>query len=110
MRYLFIFLLFSSITALAQQVVAPLRAKLLSGPDTSKINTYLEISKIYTENEPDSAVDYANRGMRLAEKLNDRHGEAMLLLQLGRVNTFHRHNDLARRFYNEALSIFRNLH
>lgn len=110
MRYFFIFLLFNSVTALAQQAVAPLRAKLLSGPDTSKINTYLEISKIYTENEPDSAVDYANRGMRLAEKLNDRHGEAMLLLQLGRVNTFHRHNDLARRFYNEALSIFRNLH
>lgn len=48
--------------------------------------------------------------MRLAMKHGDRHHEAAILLELGRINQLHHHNDLARRFTNEALSIFRTLH
>lgn len=111
MRF-YLYLLFSLVTAtaIAQEMVPQLHAKLASGPDTAKIQTCLEISKAYAASQPDSAVDYCNRGMRLAEKLNDRHYQALILLELGRINALHHHTELARRFTNESLSVFRNLH
>lgn len=103
-------LLFAGITTYAQQPVAQLRARLKNEPDSAKIKTCLEISKLYTTAQPDSAVDFCNQGIRIAEKLDDKHSIALLLLQLGSINTQHNHTDLARKFDNEALSIFRNLH
>jgi signal transduction histidine kinase len=102
------FLLFAT-TAVAQQSVSTLHARLRTESDAAKINTYLEIGKLYTADQPDSAVHYCNLGMQLAGKLNDRHSEGVLLLELGRINIRHHHDELARRFINEALSIFRNL-
>ncbi|QKJ32746.1 tetratricopeptide repeat-containing sensor histidine kinase [Mucilaginibacter mali] len=95
---------------MAQQTVTQLHARLASGADSDKIQTCLAISKIYAEAQPDSAVDYCNRAMRLAQKQNNRRDEALILLELGRINELHHHADLARRFTNEALSIFRTLH
>jgi len=103
-------LLFAGANAYAQQPVSQLRARLKTEPDSDKIKTCLEISKFYTISQPDSAVDFCNQGVRIAEKLNDKRSVALLLLQLGSINTKHNHTDLARRFDNEALSIFRNLH
>jgi len=111
MRKLLIYLLFTGNIAFAQQQsVATLLGNLHNQPDTGKISTYIAVSKLYETDQPDSAVDYANQGMRLAKKMGNRHYEAVLLLQLGKINTLHHHTDLGRRFYNEALSIFRNLH
>lgn len=111
MRYYFITLvLFLSIAASAQQNIQQLHARLASGTDNDKIQTCLAISKIYAQAQPDSAVDYCNRAMRLAQKQNNRRDEALILLELGRINEMHYHADLARRFTNEALSIFRTLH
>jgi len=106
---LFIALSFTTTTAFAQERVLQLIAQSKTGPDSNKIKTYLEISKIYEISQPDSAVDYCNKGMKLAEKRNDRHEQALILLQLGKINALHHHAELARRFENEALSIFRNL-
>lgn len=105
----FYILLFAGINSYAQQPVSQLRVRLKTEPDSDKIKTCLEISKLYTVAQPDSAVDFCNQGIKIAEKLNDRHSEALLLLQLGNINTKHNHTELARRFDNEALSIFRNL-
>jgi signal transduction histidine kinase len=106
--FIFLFLLTTG-TAVAQQSVYNLHTRLKSESDSQKINTYLEIGKLYAADQPDSAVHYCNLAMRLAEKLNDRHSEGVLLLELGRINIRHHHEELARRFINEALSIFRNL-
>lgn len=108
--YLYILFSFVATAAVAQQNISQLHARLASGPDSDKIQTCLAISKIYAEAQPDSAVDYCNRAMRLAQKQNNRRDEAMILLELGRINELHHHADLARRFTNEALSIFRTLH
>ncbi|MES2275628.1 MAG: tetratricopeptide repeat protein [Bacteroidota bacterium] len=108
--YLYILFCLLTVSAAAQQTVPELRARLKTQPDSIKIQTYLAISKIYAVAQPDSAVDYCNQAMRLAQKQNDRHNEALILLELGRINETHHHIDLSRRFTNEALSIFRALH
>lgn len=112
-HFFFLLLLLSGFGAVtfAQQPVSALQAKLKSNfPDSSKISICLEISQIYAPGQPDSAVSYCNQGMKLAEKLNDKDKQGLILLQLGRINSLHHHPELARRFYNDALSIFRNLH
>lgn len=109
LRYPLIFFLIWN-TAFAQQLLPSLRSRLKSENNQQKINTYLEISKFYAANQPDSAVHYCNQAMRLAEYIGDRHSQGTLLMELGRVNILHNHKDLARRFVNEALSVFRNLH
>jgi tetratricopeptide (TPR) repeat protein len=109
MRYLFILYLLTSLPTFAQQPVSTLKAKLQKASVTDKINFYKEISQAFVRSSPDSAVYYCNQGLRLAERSNDRRGQAILLLELGNINAIHHHTDLARRFDNEALSIFRNL-
>jgi len=90
------------ITAVATRVYS-------QSDDSVRIAGYIEVSKKFEEQQPDSAVDLCNQGMKLAELHNDLRGQALLLLQLGRINGIHHHNDLGRRFANEALSIFRSL-
>jgi signal transduction histidine kinase len=106
--FIFLFLVVTG-TTVAQQPINNLHTRLKNESEPEKINTYLEIGKLYEADQPDSAVHYCNLAMRLAEKLNDRHSEGVLLLELGRINIRHHHEELARRFINESLSIFRNL-
>lgn len=111
MRYFFfLFILSIATEGFGQQPVSLLKTRLKIGPDSSKINSYLEISKAYEEIQPDSAVDYCSQGLKFAEKRGDFHGQGMLLLQLGHINALHQQAELARKFYNDALSIFRHLH
>lgn len=103
-------LLLGGFSVYAQQPVSGLRARMKTEPDSIKIKTCLEISKLYMVSQPDSAVDFCSQGIRIAEQLDDRHSVALLLLQLGSINAKHNHSELARKFYNEALAIFRSLH
>lgn len=70
---------------------------------------FLKQSQALMEKQPDSAVHEANEGLRLAEKNKDQPAQAALLLQLGRINALHHHEPLARRFYQEALGLYRTL-
>jgi signal transduction histidine kinase len=108
-KYLLLFFFIYSV-AVAQQPVSALHSRLRSESGAQKIDTYLEISKYYAADQPDSAVHYCNQAMKLAEKDGDRHSQGLLLVELGRINILHHHEDIARRFVNEALSVFRNLH
>lgn len=108
-KYPLILLLICS-TAFAQLPLSALRSRLKGEDYQQKIDTYLQISKLFGADQPDSAVHYCNQAMRLAERMNDRHSQGLLLMELGRINILHNHEDLARRFINEALSVFRNLH
>jgi signal transduction histidine kinase len=109
MRYRFLFLLLITVPALAQQPVNTLHKLIETGDDQEKIKACLDISKLYEATQPDSAVHYCNIAMQLAEKRNDRHSQGLLLLELGQINILHHHHDLARKFDNEALSIFRSI-
>lgn len=108
MRYLFILFCFLAVRVFAQQPSAIL-ARLNAAPESERVKLYMILSRSYTATQPDSAVHYANEGMRLAERRNDRQGQAALLLELGQINMLHRHPELARSFYNEALGLYRRL-
>ena len=108
MRYRFIFFSFLFCSAQAQQPAA-LLARLNQAPEGEKIKLYIKLCEAYAQRQPDSSVHYANEGLRLAEQRNDRQAQASLLLSLGHVNTLHRHPDLARSFFNEALGLYRRL-
>jgi len=75
-----------------------------------QIRHYLALSQRYERSQPDSAVFYANKGVALAEVHNDQDALADLLLELGEINFQHGHRELSRKFYNEALGIFRRRH
>lgn len=109
MRYLLSLVFLITAPAVAQQPAIML-ARLKTAPESEKINIYVALCQSYAENQPDSAVHYANEGMHLAEKRGDRNGQASLLLTLGHVNALHHHAALARSFYNEALGLYRRLH
>ncbi|HEY8931559.1 MAG TPA: ATP-binding protein [Mucilaginibacter sp.] len=108
MRYLFILFTLLSVTAAAQNTVGQRIERLNKAPDIEKLKLYIEISHDYMADQPDSAVYYANMGLHLAEKQSNWSVQSALLLQLGRINAYHHHDQLARRFYNEALTIARH--
>lgn len=108
-RSLTLFLLYS-VNLFAQVPEASKIFKLKTASDNEKLKLYLELSQDYTAGQPDSAVYYANQGLHLAEKQSNWNAQAAFLLQLGRTNAVHHHDGLARRFYNEALSISRHTH
>ncbi|MCC8426350.1 ATP-binding protein [Mucilaginibacter sp. UR6-11] len=91
-------------------VFAQQRATPRTRPKTEQLKNYLTVSQAYAQTQPDSAVHYANEGIKLAEQLNDREGLAALFVQLGYINALHHHAELARSFYNEALGRYRRLH
>jgi len=108
MRYLLTLICLITFPAFAQQPVST-AAKRPAAPAGEQVKLYIALSQSAAQDQPDSAVHYANEGMRLAEKQNDRQGQAALLLTLGYINAIHRHTELARGFYNEALSLYRQL-
>lgn len=108
MRYLFIFFSILFLSARAQQ--ATLLRQLNQSPEGQKLRLYSQLSEAYAQRQPDSAVHYANEGLKWAEKRNDREGQASLLVALGHVNALHHHPDLARSFFNEAMGLYRRLH
>jgi signal transduction histidine kinase len=106
-RFLVLFLI--TFPAFAQRPEVALNSLFRTEKEPDQIKTCLELSKVYADNQPDSAVHYCNLAMRLAEKLNDKHSLGLLLLEMGRINSLHHQTDLARSFDNEALSVFRNI-
>jgi signal transduction histidine kinase len=103
-------LLFSIPEAGLAQLPAQRLSRLSSASESEKIRIYRSLSQYYSQDQPDSAVYYLNKGVTLAEKRKDDVALADLLLQLGEVNALHRHMQLARQFYNESLGLFRRLH
>jgi len=109
MRYLFVFFGLIPFVVFAQTPAA-LVSRLKDAPESEKVKLFLQISRAYAANQPDSAVHYAGLGIQLAGKHKDEQGRALLLLELGNINAQHGHTGLARKFFNEGLGIFRSLH
>jgi len=73
--------------------------------DTNTVRLYGKISRYYVGTEPDSSTHYIGLGLRLARKLNDRLGEAMMMSVLGSLNETHGNLSLAKKYYEDALQI-----
>ncbi|HVU53489.1 MAG TPA: tetratricopeptide repeat-containing sensor histidine kinase [Puia sp.] len=101
-----------TIFTLLMAVASPILAQPpidIHAADSNIVSFYIDASRTFEQTQPDSAVYYCYRGLRIAEKQNDLQAQGLILLQVGHINNIHHHTDLARRFTNEALSIFRNL-
>lgn len=74
------------------------------------IDQLIAAAKVYEVLQPDSAVSYCSRAMRLAQTHNNPAEEAAVLLALARISRLHHHTELARKFVNDAITIYYRLH
>ncbi|MCK5169417.1 MAG: tetratricopeptide repeat protein, partial [Bacteroidales bacterium] len=69
--------------------------------DTNKVNILINLSFELQHSYPDSAVNYAEKGLNLAKKLNYKKGEAYLFNNMGNIN-----RNLGR--YDQAINSYKN--
>lgn len=93
---------------------AQLKSELLAAIKNPKQNkttvlNYLKLVKFYSTIQLDSSIYYAEEGLILAQKLNDKEGEAKLLSQMALAYEGHDNLMLAEKLYNDAYTILKNL-
>lgn len=74
------------------------------------ITSYEKLITHYRYDKPDSAIYYANLGMKLAKKNNDEEGIARMLNQMGMIDDNLGKAESSRQRYLEALEIYKLLH
>jgi signal transduction histidine kinase len=73
------------------------------------ISSFEKLVIHYRYDNPDSAIYYADLGMKLAKKNNDEEGIARMLNQLGMIDDNRGKADASRQKYLEALEIYKRL-
>jgi two-component system sensor histidine kinase/response regulator len=81
-----------------------------SVPDTGTVNRLNKLAGAYFQINPDSTFYYAQKSISLARKAKYSAGVAAGLLQAGHVNYFKGNFDPARKNFDEALFLYKNLH
>jgi adenylate cyclase len=106
---LYLFFIFSSVAAVAQDMheVDSLK-KILSGNphDTIRVNALIDLSKNYLVSDPDQALKYANEAFAQAEKINFHIGKAWALKKVGQVYNLKGDYVNALQAWKGALAIF----
>lgn len=82
----------------------------VSKADSLKLRLYEYKSSNYQGKYPDSALYYADNGLKLSRKLYYPFGEALMLNRLARINEQYGNLELAARYQTESLGIFNKLH
>jgi signal transduction histidine kinase len=82
------------------------RQAVISGKD---IAGYEKLIVHYRYDQPDSALFYANKGMKLARKNKDEEGVARMLNQMGMIDDNTGNAESSRQRYLEALEIYKRL-
>ncbi|MDT3405082.1 tetratricopeptide repeat-containing sensor histidine kinase [Mucilaginibacter terrae] len=77
--------------------------------DSARIRSYELKSALYQSQHPDSAVYYAGAGLKLARKLHDVKGEALLMNRFARINEQYGNYGLAIKYQQGAISIYKHL-
>jgi signal transduction histidine kinase len=107
MRYLYLFCLWISISAVSAQSVDGLLLNVeRAETDSLKIAAYKELVNHYQYANVDSARFYGKEGLRFAERHHYTHGRAVMILALGQVNERHGFLEQAKTQYSEARAIF----
>lgn len=82
----------------------------VSAAVSSKVKLYERKSSSYQDKKPDSAIYFANQGLKLSRSLHYQLGEGILLNRLARINEQYGNLKLAVKYQKEALNIFSGLH
>lgn len=81
------------------------RLSMLTTDDTIKINTMVSLVRELYASDVDKAIQYAQKGILLSEKLNFRRGKAHLLYYLGVSNYYEGKSDKAISHFLESQKI-----
>src|SRR5437773_2298673 len=109
--WLLLFISLTKIIAQAPYNTDSLKHKLASAKeDTAKANLLFNLAVSYTLSYPDTAASYAEQGLRLAQKIDYKSGEAHCLGALCLTLTFLGNFPSALNFGFKALDVFANLH
>jgi signal transduction histidine kinase len=82
----------------------------ISRADSILVKSYEDKSILYRTKEPDSAIYFADKGLRLSRRLHYLPGEARLLSNLARINEQFGNLKQALKYQKEALNLFKGLH
>ena len=77
--------------------------------DTIKIKLLLEIGDQYEYSIPDTALNYYDRALELAQTINNKKYEAKSLYYIGFVFQNEGKNDLALKYYQNSLNVYEEL-
>lgn len=82
----------------------------ISRADSAKLKLYEYKSSSYQDKEPDSAIYFADQGLKLSRSLHYRLGEGLMLNRLSHINEQYKNLKLAIKYQKAALAIFNSLH
>lgn len=82
----------------------------ISPNDIAKVTSFKNKSISYQNAQPDSAVYYADMGLRLSRRLHYSLGEAIMLDRLARINEQYENLKLAEKYQTKSAEIFNELH
>jgi tetratricopeptide (TPR) repeat protein len=102
------FLLVLSFTISAQnqqKIDSLLKALKTTGKDTNAVKIYCDLCKEYCNNESEKAIQYANLGLELAIKINDKKALSICYKNIGKVNSIHANFNEAIDYYTKSLKI-----
>ncbi|MCK5823012.1 MAG: tetratricopeptide repeat protein [Bacteroidales bacterium] len=108
----FIFLIFVSINIFASEnseIDSLINILKISNEDTNKVFLYNQISKKYVATNPDKALIYANKGLKLSKILNFEKGIAFSHTNIGIGYHYQGSLDNALIEYTKALSIYEKI-
>lgn len=77
--------------------------------DSLKVQAYQHKSVFYQNNYPDSAIYFADQGLKLSRRLHYLHGEGHLLDRMAAINARYGNLHLAVRYQQESLRVFEAL-
>ena len=82
----------------------------VSGADSSKIKLYEHKSASYQNSAPDSAIYFADHGLKLSRHLHYLLGEGLMMNRFARINEQYGNLKLAIKYQKASLAIFHKLH
>lgn len=82
----------------------------VSKADSLKIRLYEHKSSAYQNKAPDSAIYFADQGLKLSKRLHYQFGEALMMNRLAHINEQYGNIKLAVKYQKASLLIFHHLH
>jgi len=101
--------IFSLILVCSLNVSYALQEPRQNNQSRSDISSFEKLVIHYRYDKPDSAIYYADLGLKLAKKNNDEEGVARMLNQMGMIDDNRGKAEASRQKYLEALEIYKRL-
>ncbi len=99
------FLVYSSTSSSQPNKIDSLENEFKKAADTSKVNIQNALAQEYLKKNPETALEYSNQALTLAQKIHFQKGEGDAYAKIGAVYFVKRKFDNALELYSKSLSI-----